>query len=141
MPSICLVHLPLDFMQSRGVVLCLVGQMSLTLCDPIDCSPPGSSVHGGSPGKNTGVACRAFLQEIFPTQGLNPGLPHCRWIRYHLSHQGSPRILEWVAYPFFRGIFLTQESNLDLMYCRWILYQLSYQGSARHSSCFTSIIR
>ena len=39
---------------------------------------------------------------IFPTQGLNPGLPHCRWILYQLSHKGSPRILEWVAYPFSR---------------------------------------
>ena len=40
---------------------------------------------------------------IFPTQGSNPGLPHCRQILYHLSHQGSPRILGWVAYPFSRG--------------------------------------
>ena len=45
-----------------------------TLCDPMDCSPPGSSVHGNSPGKNTGVGCHAFLQGIFPTQGSNPGL-------------------------------------------------------------------
>ena len=37
------------------------------------------------PGKNTGVGCHFFLQGIFPTQGLNPGLPHCRWILYHLS--------------------------------------------------------
>ena len=42
----------------------------------------------------------ALLQEIFPTQGSNPGLSHCRQILYHLSHPGSPRILEWVAYPF-----------------------------------------
>ena len=42
----------------------------------------------------------SLLQEIFPTQGLNPGLPHCRQILYQLSHKGSPRILEWVAYPF-----------------------------------------
>ena len=42
-----------------------------------------------------------FSREIFPTQGLNPGLPHCRQILYQLSHKGSPRILEWVAYPFF----------------------------------------
>ena len=69
----------------------------------MDCSPPGSSVHGDSPGKNTGVGCHALLRGIFPTQGLNPGLPHCRWILYHLSHQGSPKILEWVAYPFSRG--------------------------------------
>ena len=48
-------------------------------------SPPGSSVHGDSPGKNTGVGCLALLQGIFPNQGLNPGLPHCRWILYCLS--------------------------------------------------------
>ena len=48
------------------------------LSDPMDCSPPGSSVHGDSPGENTGVACHALLQGIFPTQGSNPGLPHCR---------------------------------------------------------------
>ena len=45
----------------------------------------------------------SLLQGIFPTQRLNPGLPHCRQILYHLSHKGSPRILEWVAYPFSRG--------------------------------------
>ena len=42
-----------------------------------------------SPGKNTGVGCHALLQGIFPIQGLNSVLPHCRWILYHLSHQGS----------------------------------------------------
>ena len=55
-----------------------------------------------SPGQNTGVGSRSLLQGIFPTQGSNLGLPHCRWILYQLSHQGSPRILEWVAYPFSR---------------------------------------
>ena len=40
---------------------------------------------------------------VFPTQGSNPGFPHCRQIVHHLSHQGSPRILEWVTYPFSRG--------------------------------------
>ena len=70
--------------------LCLVAQSCLTLCDTMDCSPPGSSVHGDSPGKNTGVGCHAFLQGIFPTQRSNTGLPHCRWILYHLSHKGSP---------------------------------------------------
>ena len=58
-----------------------------TLCDPMDCSPPGASVHGDSRGMDTRVACHALLQRIFPTQGLNPGLPHCRWILYQLSHQ------------------------------------------------------
>ena len=46
-----------------------------------------------SPGKNTGVDCLSLLQGIFPTQGLNPGLPHCRQILYQLSHQGSPHPL------------------------------------------------
>ena len=59
------------------------------LCDPMDCSLPGSSVHGDSPGKNTVVGCHALFQGIFPTQGSNPGL-HCRRILYHLSYQGSP---------------------------------------------------
>ena len=49
-------------------VLCLVAQSCPTLCDPMDCSLPGSSVHGDSPGKNTGVGCNAFLQWIYPTQ-------------------------------------------------------------------------
>ena len=56
-----------------------------------------------SPGQNTGVGNLSLLQGIFPTQGSNPGLPHCRQILYQLSHKGSPRILEWVAYPFSRG--------------------------------------
>ena len=42
-----------------------------------------------SPGKNTGVGCHFLLQEIFPTQGLNVGLPSCRQTLYHLSHQGG----------------------------------------------------
>ena len=65
--------------------------------------PTRLSVPGDSPGKNTGVGCHALLQGIFPTQGSNPGLLHCRQILYRLSHQGSPRILEWVTYPFSRG--------------------------------------
>ena len=121
-------------------------------CSPMDCSPPGSSVHGifqanllewiaisfsrgysrprdrtrvscivgrfftdwrmesenesclvvsdslwpqglysswNSLGQNTGVISLSLLQGIFPTQGSDPGLPHCRWILYQLSHQGS----------------------------------------------------
>ena len=55
----------------------------------MDCSLPGYSVDGDSPGKNTGVDCHSFLQGIFPTQGSNPGLLHCRWILYYLSQQES----------------------------------------------------
>ena len=84
-------------------VLCLVTQLCPTLFNPMNCSPPGSSVHGDSPGKNTEVGCHALLQGIFPTQGSNPGLPHCRQILYHLSHQENLRILVWVGYLFSRG--------------------------------------
>ena len=109
-------------------------QSCLTLSNTMDCSPPGSSIHGifqarvlewgaiafskshlvvsnslrscglyspwNSPGQNTRVGSLSLLQGTFPTQGSNPGLPYCRQILYQLSHQGRPRILEWVAYPF-----------------------------------------
>ena len=66
-------------------------QSRLTLCDAVDHihSPPGCSVHGNSPGKNTRVGCHALLQGIFPTQGSKLDLPHCRWILYQLSYSGS----------------------------------------------------
>ena len=68
-----------------------VAQSCPTVCDPTACSPPGSSVPGDSPGKNTGVGCHALLQGIFPSQGSNPGLLHCRRILYCLRHHRSPR--------------------------------------------------
>ena len=55
------------------------------------------------PGQNTGVGSLSLLQGTFPTQGSNPGLSHCRQILHQLSHKISPRILEWVAYPFSSG--------------------------------------
>ena len=82
-----------------------------------------------SPGRNTGVGSFSLLQGIFPTQGLNPGLPYYRWILYQLTHKRSPTILEWVAYSFFRGSSQPRKLNQGLLHCRWILYQLSYQGS------------
>ena len=115
-----------------------ITQSCLTLCDPVDCSPPGSSVHGifqarvlkpfpsprdlpnpgikpgspalqadallseppgkhglyspwNSPSQNTGMGSFSLLQGIFATQGLNPGLLHCRQILYQLSHKGNPK--------------------------------------------------
>ena len=53
----------------------------------MDCSPPGSSVSGDSPGKHTGVSCHALLQRIFLVQGLSSGLLYGRQILYHLNHQ------------------------------------------------------
>ena len=105
----------------------LVVQLCPTLCDPMDCSLPVSSVYKDFPGKNSGVGSHCLLHGSFLTQRPNLGLLHGRWILYNLSHLGSPksgfalnpmdhssagsavpgifqaRILEWVAIPFSRG--------------------------------------
>ena len=65
--------------------------------------PHGLYSPWNSPGQNAGMSSLSLLHEIFPTQGLNQGLLHCKQILYHLSHNGSARILECVAYPFSRG--------------------------------------
>ena len=94
------------------IVLCLVAQLWPTICNPMDCSPPGSFFHGDSPGKNTGVGCHALLQGIFPTQGSNPNLPPCRCILYPLSHQGSP---PW-------HIIITQSSEFRLTFTHGVVH-------------------
>ena len=85
-----------------GIMLCLITQSCPTLCNPLENSLLCSSVRGDSPGKNTGVGCHALLQGISLAHGSNSGLLHWRWILHPLSYQGTPRILEWVAYPFSR---------------------------------------
>ena len=95
--------------------ICFVAQSCPTLCNPMDYSLPGSSVHGDSPGKNAQVGCHALLQGSFPTQGLNPGLLHCRQILYSLSHQGSP-VNEWkkILGRSNKIIFMKSLSSLKL---------------------------
>ena len=88
--------------------------------------PHGLYSPWNSPGQNTGVGSLSFLQGIFPSQGSNPGLPHCRQILYQLSHKGSPRILEWVL---LHEIFPTQQLNRDLLHCRWITKEETNQYS------------
>ena len=68
-----------------------VAQLCLTLCNAMDCSPPGSSVYGISQAIIPEWVAISLLQGIFLIQGLNLGLLHCRQILYHLSHQGSPK--------------------------------------------------
>ena len=75
-----------------------VAQSSLTLCDLMD-----YTVLGILQARILERVAVPFSKGVFPTQGSNPGLPHCRWILCQLSHKGSPRILEWVAYPFSSG--------------------------------------
>ena len=87
-------------MTVSSIVLCLVAQ---TFYNLMDCSPPGSSDHRDSPGKNTGVGCHALLQGIFPTKGLSPGLPHCTLILHHLNKKGSP-----LVHSFFFFFWLFQ---------------------------------
>ena len=83
--------------------------------------PHGLYSPWNSPGQNIGVGSLSFLQWIFPTQGSNQGLLHCRQILYQLSHKGSPRILEWVAYPFsVRSSWPNNRTEVSCI-CRQIL--------------------
>ena len=70
--------------------------------------PHGLYSPWNSPGENTGMGSHSLLQRIFPTQGLNPGLPHCRWILYQLSHQGSPKCSKHLDYSTVGQTHLTQ---------------------------------
>ena len=88
-----------------------VAQSCLTLCDPMD-----YTVHGILQVQNTGVGSLSLLRGIFPTQGLNPGLLHCRWILYQLSHKGSPpqriHVCVYVCYTWItEPLCYTPETN------------------------------
>jgi hypothetical protein len=97
------------FWWTFGLCLCcccfLVTELCLTLCDPMDCSQPDSSVHGVFQARKR-VGCHFFLQGIFLTQGSNPCLPHCRQTLYQLSHQESPTANCLSAYFFFTQMLL-----------------------------------
>ena len=71
-----------------------IAQLCPNLWDPQLDSP------WNSPGQSIGLYSCSLIQGIFPTQGLNPSLLHCRQLPYQLNHRGSPRVLEWAAYPF-----------------------------------------
>ena len=105
--------------------MCLVSQLYLTLCNPIDCSPPGSSVHGNSPGKNTGVVAMPSSRGSFQPRDWTQVSCIVGWF-FTNSHKGSPTGV--VSLSLLQPIFLTQESNHGLLHCRQILYQLNYQG-------------
>ena len=123
--------------------MCLVAQSCLTLCNPMDCSPPGSSAHGDSPGENSRVGCHALLQGIFPTQGSNPDLLHCRWILYHLSHH-MVFIFLYLTYLtnlnpsmiISRSIHIAASSIIMFFFC-WLsnIYTTSYG----HLGCFHAL--
>ena len=113
----------------------------LSLSDSLH--PRGLYSPGNSLEQNTRVGSLSLLRGIFPTQGLNPGLLHCRWILYQLSHKGSPRILEWVAYPFFSRS--SQPRNQTGVSCiagrfftNWAIWEAYSEWGGRHMSFFGS---
>ena len=114
--------------KSTIAMCCVFSQSCLTLCDPMDCSPPGSSVHGDSPGKNAGVGCMPSSRDL-PIQGMEPRSPTLQRDSLPSEPPGKPNNPRVGSLSLLQGIFLTQESNRDLLHCRWILYQLSDQGS------------
>ena len=85
--------------------------------------PHGPYSPWNPPGQKTGVGSLSPLQGIFPTQGSNPGLQHCKWILYQLRHKGSPKNAGVGSLSLLQRIFLMQESNRGLLHCRWILYR------------------
>ena len=113
-------------------MLCLVTQLCLTLCNPTDCSPPGSSVHGVSAGKNTGVGCHALLQTISQPRDQT----RCPALQADFGPSeppGKPKNTGVGSLSLLQAIFPTQESNQGLLHCRQILYQLNYQGRNVHN--------
>ena len=134
----------------------LVAQSCLILRDPTDCSSPGSSVHGDSPSKKTEVGCHSLLQGIFPAQGWNPGLLHCRYILYQLRepacNAGDPGSIPWLGRSTGEGIGYTLQyawaslvaqlvKNLPAMQETWVP-SLGWEdplekGKATHSRILT----
>ena len=70
-----------------------IAKSCLTLCAPVDCSPPRLLYPWGFPGKNTGMGCHFLLQRIVPNQGSNLGLLLGRWILYHWATREDPQKL------------------------------------------------
>ena len=103
----------------------------LTLCDPMDCSPPGSSVHGEGFSRQeywSGLLCP--LAEDLPNPGkIEPRSPAPQEDCLQTGPPGKPKNTGVGSLFLLQGIFLTQKSNWGLLHCRWILYQLSSQGS------------
>ena len=93
-------------------MLCFDPQSSPALCDPVDCSRQAPPSVGFSRQESWSGLPYPPSGDL-PNPGIEPGLPHCRWILYHLSHQGSPRILKWVAYPFSGGSSWPRNSRVS----------------------------
>ena len=107
--------------------MCLVAQSCRTVCNPTDCSLPGSSVHGDSLGENTGVV--AMPSSRGSSRLIEPRSPALQADSLPAEPPGKPKNTGVGSLSLVQGNFPAQESNRDLLRCRWILYQLNYQGS------------
>ena len=111
-------------------MLCLVVQLCLTLCDPMELSPPGSSVHGYSPMRNqeywSGLPCPP--PGDLPNPRIKLRSPSLQEDSLPSEPPGKPMKTGMGSLSLPQGSFLTQGSNWCLLHCRQILYQLSYEG-------------
>ena len=121
--------------------MCLVAQSCLTLCNPMECSPPGSSVHGDSPSKNTWSGLPCLPSGDLPNAGVEPRSPILQADSLPSEPPGKPKNTGVGSLSLLLGNFPIQKSNQSLLYCRWILYQLSYQGSQRESFFLFTILQ
>ena len=101
----------------------------------MDRSPPGTSVHGDSPSKNTGVDCHALLQGNLPNKGIKPRYPALQMNSLLSEPPGKHKNAGVGSLSLLQGNFPTQESNWGLLLCKRICYQLSYQGSPFQHCC------
>ena len=107
-------------------VLFLVAQTCPKLCNPMDCSLPGSSVHGDSPGKNIGSGLPCLPPGDLPNPGIKPRSPTPQADSLLSEPLEKPKNTGVGSLSFHQGNFQTQESNWGLLHCRQILYQTSY---------------
>ena len=120
----------LRWVGSPGLCVYLVVQLCLTVYDPIDCSLPGTSVHG--------ILQVRILEWLLcppgdlPNPGIEPRSPALPADSLPAEPPGKCKKTGVGNLSLLQGIFLTQESNWGLLHCRRILYQLSYQGSSRY---------
>ena len=99
-----------------------------TLCDPMDCSPPGSFVHGILQARILEWVSLSLLRGNLPNTGIQPRSPTLQADSLPAEPQGKPKNTGVGSLSLLQRIFLTQESNLGLLHCRQIFYCLSHHG-------------
>ena len=113
---------------THDAILCLVAQLSLTLCDPMDCSPQGSCPWD-SPAKNTGVGCHALLHRKLPNPETEPRSLALQEDSLPSEPPENPKNTGVGSLSLLQGNLPSQESKQGLLHCRQTLYKLSYSGS------------